>query len=64
MKLKIITHNIHNVNDLENITKERYYIFSLNPRIDIILLQDHKLRGRLLENLGIGLEPRSASWIS
>ena len=33
----------------------------LNPQIDIVMIQEHKLRGRLLENLGKRLMPRCAS---
>ena len=63
MKWNIITHNIRGLNDPESITRERHYINSLSPRIDILLIQEHKLRGKALENLGSRLIPGCASWI-
>lgn len=47
----IITHNIRGLNDLENITKERNFINSLIPKANIVMIQEHKLRGKTMENL-------------
>lgn len=63
MKWKIITHNIRALNDPESITKERCFINSLTPRADIVMIQEHKLRGRAMINLGSRLMPGCASWI-
>ena len=63
MKWNIITHNIRGLNDPESITKERSFIQSLTPRVDILMIQEHKLRGRALENLGSRIMPGCASWI-
>lgn len=35
----------------------------LNSKVDIFMLQEHKLRGRALENLGCRLMPGCANWI-
>ena len=63
MKWTIITHNIKGLNDSDCIAKEREFLNSLSPRVDIILLQELKLRGRSLDNLGHRLMPGCASWI-
>lgn len=36
---------------------------SLTPKADVVLIQEHKLRGRILENLGNRLMAGCASWI-
>ena len=43
MKWSIITHNIRGVNDPENIAKEKNFLNSLTPKVDIVMLQEHKL---------------------
>ena len=63
MKWNIVTHNIRGLNDPDNITKERCFLNSLTPRIDVVMLQEHKLRGRALDNLDARLMPRYANWI-
>jgi hypothetical protein len=63
MKWNIITHNIRGLNDPENIAKERGFLNSLTPKVDIVMIQEHKLRCRALENLGSRFMPGFASWI-
>ena len=63
MKWNIISHNIRGLNDPDNIAREMSYINSLTPRIDILMIQEHKLRGRALENLEVRLMPGCVSWI-
>ena len=63
MKWNFITHNIRGLNDPDNIAKERSFLMSLTPRLDVVMIQEHKLRGRTLENLGTRLMPGYASWI-
>lgn len=63
MKWNIISHNIRGLNDPENILKERQFLSSIAQRIDIVMIQDHKLRGGKLEHLGSLLMPGYASWI-
>ena len=62
MEWNIISHNIRGLNDPDNIAKERSYINSLTPRIYILMIQEHKLRGSL-EHLGARLMLGCASWI-
>ena len=57
MKLKIITHNLRGLNDPDSITKERCFLTSLAPRVDVIMIQEHKLRGKAMEELGSRLMP-------
>ena len=63
MKWTIITHNIRGLNDLESIAKERGFLNAISPRVDIVMLQEHKLRERTLEHLGTRLMPGYTSWI-
>ena len=63
MKWNIITHNIWGLNDPENIAKERGFLNSLTPKVDIVMIQEYKLRGKILENLGSRLMSGCASWI-
>ena len=63
MKWNIITHNIRGLNDPESIAKERNFIQSLTPRADVVMIQEHKLRGKTLENLGNRLMTECRSWI-
>lgn len=63
MKWNIITHNIRGLNDLESIAKERRFLNSLTPKVDVVMIQEHKLRGRTLENLGPRLMSGCGNWI-
>ena len=63
MKWNSITHNIRGLNDPENFAKERCFLNSLAPMIDVVMIQEQKLRGRALENLGSRLMLGYASWI-
>ena len=63
MKWNLITHNIRGLNDPDNIAKERGFIKSLAPKIDVVMNQEHKLRGSVLEHLGTRLMLGCASWI-
>ena len=53
MKWNIISHNIRGLNDPDNIAKKRSYINFLTPRIDVLMIQEHKLRGRALEHIEV-----------
>lgn len=33
------------------------------PKVDVVMIQEHKLRGRALENIGSRLVPGCASWV-
>ena len=63
MKWNIITHNNRGLNDPESITKERCFITALTPKVDVVMIQEHKLRGRSMNNLGNRLMPGCARWI-
>ena len=62
MKWNIIFHNIRGLNDPECIAKERSFLNSLNPRVDIVMIQEHKLRGKAVEDIGLKLMPGYANW--
>ena len=49
--------------DPENINKERGFLNSLSPKIDIVLLQEYKLRRHAQDNLGARFFPGCTSWI-
>ena len=63
MKWNIITHNIRGLNDPESISKERCFLTNLTPKVDVVMIQEHKLRGKSMKNLGNKLMPGCASWI-
>lgn len=63
MKMQILSHNIRGLNDPKNIYMERRFINSLVPKVDIIMIQEHKLRGKMLDNLGPRLMGGCTSWI-
>ena len=63
MKWNILIHNIRGFNDPESIDKKREFIKSILPRADVIFLQEHKLRGSSLDNLGHRIMPECVSWI-
>ena len=63
MKWNMITHNIRGLNDPESISKERCFLTNLTPKVDVVMIQEHKLRGKSLENLGNRLMPGCSSWI-
>ena len=63
MKWNIISHNIRGLNDPESQRKKRHFLTSIIPRVDIMLLQEHKLRGMAIDNLGARLMPSYNNWI-
>ena len=62
MKLNLISHNVRGFNDPGSFAKERYFLDTLNPRTYVVLIQEHKLRRRALENLGNKLMHGCTSW--
>lgn len=52
MKWNIITHKIRELNDPESIVKDRCFLNALRPRVDVVMIQEHKLRRKAMENLG------------
>lgn len=63
MNWNIITHNIRELSDPESIIKDRCFLSALTPRVDVVMIQEHKLRGKAMENLGARLMPGCASWV-
>lgn len=50
MKIKILTHNVRGLNDPLAVANLRTYI-QRNP-VDVLFIQEHKLRGNSIANLG------------
>lgn len=63
MKWNIITHNLKGLNDPEGVTRERYFLTSLTQMIDVIMIQEYKLRGKAIEDIGRRLMQEYDSWI-
>lgn len=63
MKLHILTHNVRGFNDPSSITKPNLFLQSITPRVDILFIKEHKLRGTKLENLGQKLLPWCKGWL-
>lgn len=55
MKLTIIDHNMHGLNDHESILKIWCFLNTLTLRVDIVIIQNYKLKGMSLENVGYWL---------
>jgi exonuclease III len=51
MKLKLLSYNVKGMNDPASIPMFRNYIQRINS-LDILLVQEHKLRGPLVHELG------------
>ena len=53
VKLHLITHNVFGLNNPKSIFKRKgIFNNTLNPQIGIVMIQEHKLKSRLLKNLG------------
>lgn len=52
MKLVILAHYVRGLNDPHKIARERYYLNSMSPKVDVMLIQEHKMRGMALHTLG------------
>jgi exonuclease III len=62
MKLNLMTFNARSLNEESAIDKLRLYIQDSRPRLDIVTLQEHKLRGNALTRLGSLLWRTSSFW--
>lgn len=63
MKLNILTHNLRGLNDPLSILKHNIFLRSMTPRVDVLMFQEHKLRGAKLEHLDKRLMPWSMGWV-
>lgn len=63
MKLVILSHNVRGLNDLDKVIRERYFLNTVTPKADVVLIQEHKMRGRDLDGLGNRLMAGTTSWI-
>lgn len=63
MKSVVLTHNVRGFNDPESVSKERYFLNSVTPKVDVVLIQEHKLRSKTLDNLRNRLMIGTTSWI-
>lgn len=52
MKLNLLTINIRGLNDPIAVDVLQGYIRDCNPSLDIVLVQEHKLRGPPLQHIG------------
>lgn len=62
MILKIITFNVRGLNELRKIDRLRIYFQTIQGGTDVILIQEHKLRGEKATNLGKHLAPYGRCW--
>ena len=63
MIIKTITFNVRGLNEPRKIERLKQYFQNLHEGIDVILLQEHKLRGEKAASLGKQLFPNSKCWI-
>ena len=59
MLLNLITFNIRGLNDPQKIQKLRSYIISAQSKIDVLLIQEHKLTGEKASSLDRSLDPHA-----
>jgi exonuclease III len=64
MELRIISHNVKGLNNLATTQKLWLYYKDQFPSLDILLLQEHKLRGEKAKCLGSQLCRNSKSWFT
>lgn len=62
MIIKVITFNVRGLNDPRKIDKLRQYFQNILGGADVILLQEHKLRGKKVTNLSQKLFSKSKCW--
>lgn len=62
MIIKAITYNVRGLNDARKTDKLRHYLQNFPGGLDIILLQEHKLRGEKAAQLGRKLFPKHRCW--
>ena len=63
MLIKAITYNVRGLNDARKIQRLRHYFQTSSGWADIILLQEHKLRGEKADRLGRDLFPKWKYWM-
>lgn len=63
MKLHILTHNLRGLNDPLSVLKHNIFLWSITPRVDVLVFQEHKLKGAKLEKLDQRLMSWSTRWI-
>lgn len=62
MIIKTMTFNVRGLNEPRKIDRLRHYFQSTQGGFDVIMLQEHKLRGEKALNLGRQLVPNSSYW--
>ena len=62
MIIKTISFNDRGLNKSRKINRLHHYFQNFQGGMDVILLQEHKLRGKKATNLGRHLLPNSKSW--
>lgn len=62
MKLNLLSHNVRGLNDPLAVKRFELYLHGLNPRADIIMIQEHKTRGERLEILKFNLNKKYQCW--
>jgi exonuclease III len=61
MKINLLSFNVRGLYDLASIPTLKHYL-SASPQIDIILLQEHKLRLQAAQELGAKLWKDGTAW--
>lgn len=63
MKLHILMHNLRGLNEPSSGIKHNLFLRSVTPRVDVLLFQEHKLRGAKLEHIGQRLMSWCNGWV-
>jgi exonuclease III len=62
MQLNLVSYNIHGLNDQATLGALQHYIQGLQPKVDILMLQEHKLKNLQDQQLGRRLWRGALTW--
>jgi hypothetical protein len=62
MKLNLLTFNVRGLNEDAAMDSLKVYIQDFRPKLDILAIQEHKLRGDALQRLGTWLWRSATFW--
>ena len=57
MKLNLLTYNVRRLNDPASIPLLRHYLQGFNPKLDLLMLQEHKLWNKAAKSMYSKLWP-------
>jgi exonuclease III len=62
MQLNLLSYNVRGLNDLAAVNALQHYVHSLQPKIDILMIQEYKLCNSQALQLGKRLWKGATTW--